>query len=156
MNLLEVWLDSFGQGIGQSQGLCLYRTGQKIKRRSCVCALGGVGICDFNVPVFQDRLPVLWYISISWVVLKSFNSCLTVVCERVSVISDYGLVDRGSIPDFSTKLCAHLLCFCTVGTGSPFPGVKARPGRDTDPFILPSVRTCRAVPPLLRSAVYGV
>jgi hypothetical protein len=49
--------------------------------------------------------------------------------------------DRGSIPaeakDFSSDLClqtgsgAHPAS-CTVGTGGPFPGGKARPGRDAD------------------------
>jgi hypothetical protein len=39
--------------------------------------------------------------------------------------------------DFSSSLCvltgsgAHP-AFCTMGTGGPFPGAKARPGRDAD------------------------
>jgi hypothetical protein len=39
--------------------------------------------------------------------------------------------------DFSSSLCvqtgsgAHPAS-CTMGTGGPFPGAKARPGRDTD------------------------
>jgi hypothetical protein len=59
----------------------------------------------------------------------------------VSVVSDYTLVDRGSIPadpkKSSSSLCvqtgsgAHPAS-CTVGTGGPFPGGKARPGRDAD------------------------
>jgi hypothetical protein len=58
-----------------------------------------------------------------------------------SIVSDYGLGDRGSIPggakDFSSSLCvqtgsgAHPAS-CTMGTGGPFPGGKARPGRDAD------------------------
>jgi hypothetical protein len=49
--------------------------------------------------------------------------------------------DRGSIPagakDFSSILCvqtgsgAHPAS-CTMGTGGPFHGCKARPGRDAD------------------------
>jgi hypothetical protein len=58
-----------------------------------------------------------------------------------SIMSDYGLDDRGSIPgrakDFSSNLCvqtgsgAHSAS-CPMGTGGPFPGGKARQGRDAD------------------------
>jgi hypothetical protein len=39
--------------------------------------------------------------------------------------------------DFSSSLCVHTgseahPAFCTMGTGGPFPGGKARPGRDAD------------------------
>jgi hypothetical protein len=59
-------------------------------------------------------------------------------------VSDYGLDDRAiGVPsqrgaeDFSCSLCfqtgsgAHPAS-CTTGTGDPFPGSKARPGRDAD------------------------
>jgi hypothetical protein len=59
-------------------------------------------------------------------------------------VSDYGLVDRvievrslAGEKDFSSNLCdqngsgAHPAS-CTMGTGGPFPGAKARPGRDAD------------------------
>jgi hypothetical protein len=58
-------------------------------------------------------------------------------------VSDYGLDDRAigvrlpaAAKDFSFSLCvqtgsgAHPAC--TMGTGDPFPGGKARPGRNTD------------------------
>jgi hypothetical protein len=61
-----------------------------------------------------------------------------------SVVSDYGLDDRAitvrspaGAKDFSSTLCvqtgsgAHPAS-CTMGTGGPFPGGKARPGRDAD------------------------
>jgi hypothetical protein len=58
-----------------------------------------------------------------------------------SIVSDYGLDDRGSIPDrgrgFSSSLCvqigygAHPSCY-QMSTGGSFPGGKARPGRDAD------------------------
>jgi hypothetical protein len=61
-----------------------------------------------------------------------------------SIVSDYGLDDRAievrspaGEKDFSSNLCvqtgsgAHP-AFCTMGTGGPFPGGKARPGRDAD------------------------
>jgi hypothetical protein len=61
-----------------------------------------------------------------------------------SVVSDYGLDDRAigvrspaGAKDFSSILCvqtgsgAHPAS-CTVGTGGPLPGGKARPGRDAD------------------------
>jgi hypothetical protein len=65
--------------------------------------------------------------------------------SSVSIVSDYGLDDRAiEVPspaeakDFSSSLCvqtgsgAHPAS-CTMGTGGPFPGGKARPGRDADP-----------------------
>jgi hypothetical protein len=61
-----------------------------------------------------------------------------------SIVSDYGLDDRAigvrsptGAEDFSSILCvqtgsgAHPAS-CTMGTGGPFPGGKARPGRDAD------------------------
>jgi hypothetical protein len=55
-----------------------------------------------------------------------------------SIVSDYG---RGSVPteaeDFSSSPCfqtssgAHSGSY-PMGTGGPFPGGKARPGRDAD------------------------
>jgi hypothetical protein len=61
-----------------------------------------------------------------------------------SIVSYYGLDDRAigvrspaGAEDFSSSLCvqtgsgAHPAS-CTMGTGSPFPGGKARPGRDAD------------------------
>jgi hypothetical protein len=59
-------------------------------------------------------------------------------------VSVYGLYDRASevrypseAKDFSSSLCvqtgseAHPAS-CTMGTGGPFTGGKARPGRDAD------------------------
>jgi hypothetical protein len=61
-----------------------------------------------------------------------------------SIVSDYGLDDRvirvrspAGAKDFSYSLFvqtgsdAHPAS-CTMGTGSPFPGAKSRPGRDAD------------------------
>jgi hypothetical protein len=61
-----------------------------------------------------------------------------------SVVSGYGLDDRANEvhspqrrKGFSCNLCvqtgsgAHPAS-CTMGTGGPFPAVKARPGRDAD------------------------
>jgi hypothetical protein len=61
-----------------------------------------------------------------------------------SIVSDYGLDDRAigvqspaGAKDFSSNLCvqtgsgAHPAS-CPMGTGGPFPGGKARPGRDAD------------------------
>jgi hypothetical protein len=62
----------------------------------------------------------------------------------VSIVSGYGLDDRAIVVrspietrDFSCSLCiqtgsgAHPAS-CTVDIGRPFPGAKARPGRDAD------------------------
>jgi hypothetical protein len=61
-----------------------------------------------------------------------------------SIVSDYGLEDQAievrspaGAKDFSSILCvqtgsgAHPAS-CTMGTGGPFPGGRARPGRDAD------------------------
>jgi hypothetical protein len=61
-----------------------------------------------------------------------------------SIVSDYGLDDRvigvpspAGAEDFSSSLCvqtdsgAHPAS-CTMGTRGPFPGGKARLGRDAD------------------------
>jgi hypothetical protein len=63
-----------------------------------------------------------------------------------SIVSDYGLDDRAigvrspiGAKDFSLIVCvqtgsgAHPAS-CTMGTGGPFTGGKARPGRDTDHY----------------------
>jgi hypothetical protein len=67
--------------------------------------------------------------------------------SRVSsgtIVSDYGLDDRAigvrspaGAEDFSSSLCVQTgsgadPASCTMGTGGPFPGSKARPGRDAD------------------------
>jgi hypothetical protein len=66
--------------------------------------------------------------------------------SSVSIMCDYRLDGRGSIPDrstgFSSNLCvqtgsgAHPASN-TMGTGGSFPAGKARPGRDGD-FSPPS------------------
>jgi hypothetical protein len=65
-------------------------------------------------------------------------------------VSDYALDNRAigvrspaGAKDFSSGLCvqtgsgAHPAS-CTMGTGGPFPGGKARPGRDADHSLLSS------------------
>jgi hypothetical protein len=61
-----------------------------------------------------------------------------------SIVSDYGLDDRAigvrspaGVEDFSSNLCVQTgsgvhPASCPMGTGGPFPGGKARPGRDAD------------------------
>jgi hypothetical protein len=64
--------------------------------------------------------------------------------SSVSIVSGYGLDDEAievrspaERKNFSSSLCvltgsgAHP-AFCTTGTGGPFPGTKARSGRDSD------------------------
>jgi hypothetical protein len=64
--------------------------------------------------------------------------------SSISIVSDYGLDNRAigvrspaGAKDFSSILCvqtgsgAHPVS-CTMGTRGPFPGGKARPGRDAD------------------------
>jgi hypothetical protein len=64
--------------------------------------------------------------------------------SSVSIVSGYGLEDQAievrSLAEaryFSSSLCVQTgsgvhPASCTMGTGSPFPGIKARPGRDAD------------------------
>jgi hypothetical protein len=82
-----------------------------------------------------------------------FSSVLSNATSRVSsgsIVSDYGLDDRAirvqslaGAKDFSSNLCvqtssgAHPTS-CTMGTGGPFPGGKAQPGRDADHSLPPS------------------
>jgi hypothetical protein len=67
-----------------------------------------------------------------------------------SIVSGYEMDDQGievrSLAEargfFSSSLCVQTgsgthPAFCTMGTGGPFPGRKARPGRDDD-HSLPS------------------
>jgi hypothetical protein len=61
-----------------------------------------------------------------------------------SIVSDYGLDDRAigvrspaGAKNFSSSLFVQTgsgthPASCTMGTGDPFPGGKARPGRDAD------------------------
>jgi hypothetical protein len=64
--------------------------------------------------------------------------------SSVSIVSGYGLDDRAievrlpaETKDFSCNLCVQTgsgvhQASCTKGTLGPFPGAKARPGRDAD------------------------
>jgi hypothetical protein len=61
-----------------------------------------------------------------------------------SIVPDYGLDDRSigvrspaGAKDFSSILCVQTgsgthPVSCTIGTGGPFPGGKARPGSNAD------------------------
>jgi hypothetical protein len=63
---------------------------------------------------------------------------LSVIRSRgssVSIVSDYGLDDRGSIPDKGRRFFFQPLRpdrLWTMGTGGPVPEGKVRPGRDAD------------------------
>jgi hypothetical protein len=80
-------------------------------------------------------------------ILLDFICLMIVGGSRVSsgsIVSDYGLDDRAigvrspaGAKDFSCSLCVQIgsgahPASCTMGTGGPFPGDKARPGRDAD------------------------
>jgi hypothetical protein len=84
-------------------------------------------------------------------VLPHFVSCILKVVRTesepgssVSIVSDYGQDDRAieirssvEAEDLSSILCVQTgseshPASCTMGTGGPFPGGKARPRRDTD------------------------
>jgi hypothetical protein len=62
--------------------------------------------------------------------------------NRRSIVADYGLDDRAIDVRFPARDISSILCVQTgsgahpasspLGTGGPFPGGKARPGRDAD------------------------
>jgi hypothetical protein len=75
------------------------------------------------------------------------NTNVAPMCElgtALTVMSDYGLEDRAiqvrspaEAKDFSCSLCIQTgsgshPASCTMGTGDPIPGAKARPGCDPD------------------------
>jgi hypothetical protein len=99
------------------------------------------------------------FASSNWGTVERFSWNLGILLDFVetwesgssgSIVSDYGMDDRAigvrspaGAKDFSSNLCvqtgsgAHPAS-CTKGTGGPFPGGKARPGRDADHSPPPS------------------
>jgi hypothetical protein len=86
-----------------------------------------------NVKSFRNKLSEVYIVPLNWNRDSSG-----------SIVSDYGLDDRANgvrspagAKDFSSILCvqtgseAHPAS-CPVGTGGPFPGGKARQGRNAD------------------------
>jgi hypothetical protein len=79
-------------------------------------------------------------------------------CSSVSIVSGYGLDDRAIEVRFPAKAKGFFLyplrqtcsgahpASCTMGTGRPFAGAKARPGRDADnsPHLVPRSRMSRS------------
>jgi hypothetical protein len=76
--------------------------------------------------------------------MHALVNCLRSRVSSGSIVSDYGLDDRAigvrsptGAKDLTSNLCvqtgsrAHPTS-CRMGTGGPFPGGKARPGRDSD------------------------
>jgi hypothetical protein len=68
-------------------------------------------------------------------------ACMGATVAQSVQCLDYGLDNRGSIPDrgrgFFSSLCVQTGCeahpsSCAMGTWGPFPGDKAWPGRDAD------------------------
>jgi hypothetical protein len=79
--------------------------------------------------------------------LLHFENAFLNFMSRVSsgsIVSDFGLDDRAigvrspaGAKDFTSILCVQTgygayPASCTMGTGGPFPGDKALPGRDAD------------------------
>jgi hypothetical protein len=90
--------------------------------------------------------------------------------SSVSIVSDYGLDDRAigvrspaGAKDFSSSLSvqtgsgAHPAS-SPMGTGVPFPGCKARPGRDADhsPHLVPRSWMSRSYTSSLPKRLHGV
>jgi hypothetical protein len=87
-----------------------------------------------------------------------------------SIESDYGLDDLeigvrspAGAKDFSYSLCVQIgsgahPASCTMGTGGPFPGAKARPGRDADhsPHLVPRSSMSRSYTPYPPKRLHGV
>jgi hypothetical protein len=97
-----------------------------------------------SVPVKTDGDRNCAICKLGYYHLGECEVCSEEPSSSVSIVSGYGLDDRAievrslaGAKDFSCRLCvqtgsgAHPVS-CTMGTGGPFPGVKARPGRDAD------------------------
>jgi hypothetical protein len=90
--------------------------------------------------------------------------------SSVSIESDYGLDDRtnevrspADAKGFSSSLCLQTVSgahpsSCPMGTGCPFPGGKARLGRDADhsPHVVPRSRMSRSYTFSLPKRLHGV
>jgi hypothetical protein len=82
------------------------------------------------------QLLVFYFFALSYVFMSRVSS--------VSIVSDHGLEDRAigvrspaGAKNFSSSLFVQTSsgahpASCTMGTGGPFPGAKARPERDAD------------------------
>jgi hypothetical protein len=81
------------------------------------------------------------------VIVSNTNMIFTDAGSRsssITTVSDYGLEDLAigfrfpaEAKDFTSNLRVHTSsgahqASCSVGSGGPFPGAKARPGRDAD------------------------
>jgi hypothetical protein len=108
----------------------------------------------YRVPIFvafYDMHGLQWAYSLIPATTREFKDKLYLLIvhfnRRVSsggIVSDYGLDDcaigvrsPAGAKDFSSILCVQTgsgvhPASCTMGTGGPFPGGKARPGRDAD------------------------
>jgi hypothetical protein len=90
--------------------------------------------------------------------------------SSVSVVSGYGLYDRGSRfgfrqmqKDFSSSHCVQIgygahPASCPMGTEGPFLGAKARPGRNADhsPHLVSRSKMGRSYTPLPQSPSWRV
>jgi hypothetical protein len=107
-----------------------------------------------------------------WSQLNAEQTLVTLIrswASSVSIVSDYRLDDRGSTPGeanyFFSSLCVQTgleaqPSSCTMGTGGPFPGGKARQGRNADHslHLLPMLRmsrSCTSTPWRLQGVVSG-
>jgi hypothetical protein len=99
-----------------------------------------------NISVFNKvaRHEVVWWTGVTPAHILNFGTRLKWSRSSGSIVSDYGLDDRvvgvqspAGAKDFSPILCVQTGSgahpdSCQMGTGGPFPGSKARPGRDAD------------------------
>jgi hypothetical protein len=83
----------------------------------------------------SQKLRVNFYVTRSFIV--SWDSSVSIVSATGWTTGRSRFDSRQRIKDFSCSLCVQSGCgahpaSCTMGTGGPFPGDKARPGRDAD------------------------
>jgi hypothetical protein len=103
----------------------------------------------FNVAVCLKILQIIIYFMLIkyWWIISSLPGLLRSRSSSGSIVSDYGLDDQTirvqsptGAEDFSYSPCvqtgsgAHPASY-PMGTGGPFPGGKAWPGRDTDHLV---------------------
>jgi hypothetical protein len=130
---------------------------------SRLCALVRLACFGFTTELEQRHQPKPQTRGIRYSIAHKWGSRVS----SGSIVSDCGLDDRAigvrspaGAEDFSSSLCVQTgseaqPASCTMGTGGPFAGGKARPGRDADhspPSSDEVVKWVGAIPPLPPSA----
>jgi hypothetical protein len=149
INIPRNFLDAFTEPQGSAKRSLKSTVVEEVRRRKSYKSY----FCSFLIcPVLSLENPVRYHRSFIFNFLKpelrpNVSKCISYYrsrCSSVSIVSGYGLDDRAigvrsaaGAKDFSSILCVWTSSgvhpgSCPMDTGVPFPGGKARPGRDAD------------------------